>query len=53
LNVVWLKYDHFFIAKLIICLVWIFIQSYLNIKLHLSTLLVSMTIIGSTHAIWC
>ena len=23
LNVVWLKYDHFFIAKLIICLVWI------------------------------
>jgi hypothetical protein len=23
LNEVWLKYDHFFIAKLIICLVWI------------------------------
>jgi hypothetical protein len=23
LNVVWLEYDHFFIAKLIICLVWI------------------------------
>jgi hypothetical protein len=28
-----------------------FIQSYVNIKLHVSTLLVS--IIGSTHAIWC
>jgi hypothetical protein len=33
LNVVWLKYDHFFIAKLIICFIWIKKITLLIVKL--------------------